>query len=105
MIVRLEQARRRVEADRLQADVLEVGPPSRRDQQCPTRYLPPAVQVDSDPVTARLDRQCPALQPELDALALQYVAQHGARLGLLHGEHPVHALDDRALDSKTRENL
>src|SRR5438067_2703517 len=97
MIVRLEEACRWVEADRLQADVFEVGAPPRRDQQCLTRYLSPAVEVDRDGVTARLDRLCPALQPELAALALQHLSQQGAGLRFLHREDPVHALDDRDL--------
>src|SRR2546430_10918018 len=89
MIVRLEQACRWVEPDRLQANVLEVGAPPGRDQQCLTRYLSPAIEVDRDRVSARLDRLCPALEPQLDALALQYFPEHGAGLGFLHGEHPV----------------
>ena len=105
MIVRLEQGRRGVEADRLQADIPQVGTPSSRDQQRLAGYLAPAVEVDSDRLTAGLDRLCPALEQERDALALQHLAKDGTCLGLFHSEHAVHALDDRHLDPEAREDL
>ena len=92
-------------ADRLEAEVVDARPPPGRDEQAIAAQLAAVVELEDVLGAVAAGGRRPRIQRELDAVAVQHLAERIAERRGLARQHVPAALDERDLSPEAANSL